>query len=146
MKKLQHFHHKSGSDPFPVRNNKLPFLSKRVHPLMFFPQGWEFDISYSRKTKQYESPKSKLEHMPEKLPTSLFSLDIPPLKYSSFKKARNRIRQNRRQSENCASINESLAIKHQTPLDSESNLKLSKQNTIKESIVNKRAFKSIESF
>lgn len=146
MKKITHIHNKSVGDTFPDNIQKLPFLTKRVHPLQFRPPFPLYDTFKHRENlKQFQTPKPKSNHLSHLNNTSMHTYDIPHLKYSEFKASPHDLcRKNRRKSDFSIPMAELLESRYHVPIMSEPRLDVDGSKPIKESIVNKKAFKRIE--
>ncbi|OMJ71777.1 hypothetical protein SteCoe_29921 [Stentor coeruleus] len=146
MKKNTHIHDKTVGDTFPDKIQKLPFLTKRVHPLQFHLPFPTYDTFKHRENlKQFQTPKHKSNHLTQINSKSIQTYEIPHLKYSEFKASpHNLCRKARRKSDFSISMTELLESRYHMHIISEPRLNIDANKNIKESIVNKRAFKRIE--
>ena len=144
------------------------FLSKRVHPLLYIPtesnKTLETDLQTPKisqnplKLQNLQTPKKKKldlnkffrlkthkkQSFKANSPSNLYSLQIPPLKYESFRKDETLLQSKKRKiSLNNPPMLQFLYNKYHIPMSSKHSL--SKQLTIKESKVNQKAYKRIES-
>lgn len=144
MSTITHLHQKSVGDTFPDNGPKLPFLSKRVHPLEFYPPKASLEsFNHHDNLKQFQIPKPKYDPINQFSPLSMQTYDIPPLKYSSFKSSPDNLRKkNRRKNSYTLTISEHLENKYHINVISEPQLDRTKQ--LKQSLAHKRGFKRIE--
>lgn len=135
----QRNHHRSLTKDFDNYNFKLPSIKKRGSFDMQSHIPSNVNPSHRRGS---QSPVSDLSKFPESQFPGGFSLDIPKLAYSAFKKKPKTLQQ-RRLSDFSIPISEILSSRYniQVPECKPSAM----QNTIKDSVINKKAFKRIES-
>lgn len=115
---------------------KLPFLNRKLNisPLS--------QRESPVKHPPFPSPKSQLSKFAENITSSVFSLEIPQLRYSSFKNSPESLKRNRRRSEFSVMCPDQLMAKYNIQVPDTKTLSF--QQVIKESIVNKKPFKRIE--
>ena len=148
------FHKKSKSISQNENVKKIPFLSKRVHPLDFFPQTTiqNTNNDHSPKSNYNGRKSSNRDTIITHSPFNLFENKLPPLRYSSFqktnkesKKTEQNIRRMRRGSDLTIPITVLLSKKYNIEVPSVLLHSLDNERSIVESIINIRAFRRIES-
>ena len=135
----QRNHHLSLTKDFDNHNFKLPSIKKRGS---FDMQSHISSNASPSHRRGSQSPITDLSKFPESPFPGVFSLEIPKIAYSAFKKKPKTIQQ-RRLSDFSMPIAELLQSRYniQVPESKPSGM----QNTLKESIINKKTFKRIES-
>ena len=144
-------HRKSVNLTYPEsKTPKLPFLSSRVRPLDYVPPILhqntlgENDKMTRKNVHKLNLSIPRHESVYEYSPSSMISMQIPTLKYSIFKKSMDLKDKNRRKSTFAAPPGMLLSNKYNIAPLPEIKTSENKQPVIKESIINKRAFKRIE--
>jgi hypothetical protein len=130
-------HRRSLTNSSDAKPLKLPFLNRKLNISPLSPRE-----NPEKPSPQYTTPKSQLSKFAENISSTILSMEIPQLRYSSFRNHPETLKKSRRKSEFSVPYTELLMGKYNIPVPEPKSLNF--QQVIKESIVNKKPFKRIE--